>query len=44
MALDEAYLRPETQDLDAFGDGRHNITVAQQRVDARAAFLGNKIC
>ena len=30
--FDEAFLRPETQDLGAFVDGIHNITEAQQRV------------
>ena len=30
--LDEAMLRPETQDMDAFADGILNITEAQQRV------------
>ncbi len=35
--FDEAYLRPETQDLEAFVDGVHNIAEAQQRV-ARQAF------
>ena len=30
--FDEAFLRPETQDLEAFVDGVHNITEAQQRV------------
>jgi hypothetical protein len=30
--FDESYLRPETQDLEAFVDGVHNITEAQQRV------------
>jgi hypothetical protein len=34
--FDEAYLRPETQDLDAFVDGVHNITEAQQRVAEQA--------
>src|SRR5262249_17822923 len=30
--FDEAFLPPETQDLEAFVDGVHNITEAQQRV------------
>ncbi|HEX5270569.1 MAG TPA: hypothetical protein VFW33_08795, partial [Gemmataceae bacterium] len=30
--FDEAFLRPETQDREAFVDGVHNITEAQQRV------------
>ncbi len=30
--FDESFLRPETQDLEAFVDGVHNITEAQQRV------------
>jgi hypothetical protein len=30
--FDEAFLRPETQGLEAFVDGVHNITEAQQRV------------
>lgn len=34
--FDEAYLRPETQDLEAFVDGAHNITEAQQRVALEA--------
>ncbi len=34
--FDEAYLRPETQDLEAFVDGVHNITEAQQRVALQA--------
>jgi hypothetical protein len=34
--FDEAYLRPETQDLEAFVDGVHNITEAQQRVALEA--------
>jgi hypothetical protein len=34
--FDEAYLRPETQDLEAFVDGLHNITEAQQRVALQA--------
>jgi hypothetical protein len=34
--FDDAYLRPETQDLDAFVDGVHNITEAQQRVAQQA--------
>jgi phosphoenolpyruvate carboxykinase (diphosphate) len=34
--FDEAYLRPETQDLDAFVDGVHNITEAQERVALQA--------
>jgi hypothetical protein len=40
--FDEAYLRPETQDLDAFVDGIFNITEAQQRV-ARQAFEDGSI-
>jgi hypothetical protein len=35
--FDESFLRPETQDLEAFVDGVHNITEAQERV-ARQAF------
>src|ERR1044071_2436251 len=35
--FDEAYLRPESQDLESFVDGIHNISEAQQRV-ARQAF------
>ena len=35
--FDEAFLRPETQDLDAFVDGVRNVTEAQQRV-ARGYF------
>jgi len=34
--FDEAYLRPESQDLDAFVDGVHNITEAQQKVALQA--------
>ncbi|MFO0880215.1 MAG: hypothetical protein U0840_22935 [Gemmataceae bacterium] len=34
--FDESYLRPETQDLEAFVDGVHNITEAQKRVAAQA--------
>ncbi len=34
--FDEAYLRPESQDLEAFVDGIHNITEAQQRVALEA--------
>jgi len=34
--FDEAFLRPETQDLEAFVDGIHNITEAQQRVAVQA--------
>jgi hypothetical protein len=34
--FDDAYLRPETQDLEAFVDGVHNITEAQQRVALQA--------
>src|SRR5262249_18373959 len=34
--FDEAFLRPETQDLEAFVDGVHNITEAQQRVALQA--------
>jgi hypothetical protein len=30
--FDEEFLRPETQDLESFVDGIHNITEAQQRV------------
>jgi len=33
---DESYLRPETQDLEAFVDGMNNITEAQQRVALQA--------
>ncbi len=32
IVFDEAMLRPETQDLDAYVDGINNITEAQQRV------------
>jgi len=34
--FDEAYLRPETQDPEAFADGVDNITEAQQRVAIQA--------
>jgi hypothetical protein len=34
--FDESYLRPETQDLEAFVDGVHNITEAQQKVALQA--------
>jgi hypothetical protein len=34
--FDEAFLRPETQDREAFVDGVHNITEAQQRVALQA--------
>ncbi len=34
--FDETYLRPETQDLEAFVDGVANITEAQQRVALQA--------
>jgi hypothetical protein len=40
--FDEAYLRPETQDLDSFVDGIQNITEAQQRV-AKQAFEDGSI-
>ena len=40
--FDEAFLRPETQDLEAFVDGIHNITEAQQRV-ARQYFEDGSI-
>jgi len=40
--FDEAFLRPETQDLEAFVDGVHNITEAQQRV-ARQYFEDGSI-
>jgi hypothetical protein len=40
--FDEAYLRPETQYLEAFVDGVHNITEAQQRV-AQQAFEDGSI-
>ena len=40
--FDEAFLRPETQDLDAFVDGINNITEAQQRV-ARQYFEDGSI-
>lgn len=40
--FDEAFLRPETQDLAAFVDGVHNITEAQQRV-ARQYFEDGSI-
>ena len=42
VVFDEAMLRPETQDLDAFVDGIHNITEAQQQV-ARAYFEDGSI-
>jgi hypothetical protein len=34
--FDEAYLRPETQDMEAFVDGVNNITEAQERVALQA--------
>lgn len=34
--FDDAFLRPESQDLEAFVDGVHNITEAQQRVALQA--------
>ncbi len=34
--FDEAYLRPETQDLEAFVDGVNNVTEAQERVALQA--------
>jgi phosphoenolpyruvate carboxykinase (diphosphate) len=34
--FDEAFLRPESQDLEAFVDGVHNITEAQHRVASQA--------
>ncbi len=34
--FDESYLRPESQDLEAFVDGVHNIAEAQQRVALQA--------
>jgi hypothetical protein len=40
--FDEAFLRPETQDLEAFVDGVHNITEAQQRV-AQQAFEDDSV-
>ena len=40
--FDEAYLRPETQDLEAFVDGVQNVAEAQQRV-ARQAFEDGSI-
>ncbi|HVJ26683.1 MAG TPA: hypothetical protein VM493_04040, partial [Vicinamibacterales bacterium] len=40
--FDEAYLRPETQDLESFVDGINNITEAQQRV-AEQAFSDGSI-
>ncbi len=40
--FDESFLRPETQDMEAFVDGIHNITEAQQRV-ARQAFEDGSI-
>jgi hypothetical protein len=40
--FDEAYLRPETQDIDSFVDGINNITEAQQRV-AQQAFEDGSI-
>jgi hypothetical protein len=38
----DEFLRPETQDLDAFADGVHNITEAQQRV-ARQYFEDGQV-
>ncbi|QDT56995.1 hypothetical protein Pan44_50590 [Caulifigura coniformis] len=40
--FDEAYLRPETQDMEAFVDGMSNITEAQERV-AQQAFSDGSI-
>lgn len=40
--FDESFLRPETQDLEAFVDGVHNVTEAQQRV-AQQAFEDGSI-
>jgi hypothetical protein len=40
--FDETFLRPETQDLEAFVDGVHNITEAQQRV-AQQAFADGSV-
>jgi hypothetical protein len=40
--FDEAFLRPEAQDLEAFVDGVHNITEAQERV-ARQYFEDGSI-
>ena len=34
--FDDAYLRPESQDLEAFADGVNNITEAQERVALQA--------
>jgi hypothetical protein len=34
--FDQTFLRPETQDLEAFVDGVHNITEAQERVALQA--------
>jgi hypothetical protein len=42
IVFDEAMLRPETQDLDAYVDGINNITEAQQRV-AKAYFEDGSI-
>lgn len=42
IVFDEAMLRPETQDMDAYVDGINNITEAQQRV-ASAYFEDNSI-
>ena len=42
IVFDEAMLRPETQDMDAYVDGINNITEAQQRV-AKAYFEDNSI-
>jgi hypothetical protein len=36
QVFDEAFLRPETQDMEAFVDGVRNITEAQQRVALQA--------
>jgi hypothetical protein len=42
IVFDDAMLRPETQDMDAYVDGINNITEAQQRV-AKAYFEDNSI-
>jgi hypothetical protein len=42
IVFDEAMLRPETQDMDAYVDGINNITEAQQRV-AKAYFEDDSI-
>ncbi len=42
IVFDEVMLRPETQDMDAYVDGIHNITEAQQRV-ANAYFEDDSV-